>query len=93
MKFRSLVSIAFLACASLAIGAYRITADYAVGAFIAASGWLKSFVSHGLTLVSPKPQDHERPVIKRVQAKDFVRRMAKRERPELTGSWRMCPST
>lgn len=28
-----------------------------------------------------------------VQAKAYVTRLAKRERPELTGSWRMCPST
>lgn len=28
-----------------------------------------------------------------IQAKTYVIRLAKRERPELTGSWRMCPST
>lgn len=28
-----------------------------------------------------------------MKAKAFVLSLAKRERPELTGSWRMCPST
>ena len=93
MKFFRLVSIALMACASAAVSAYRITASYAVGALSGASGWLKAFVSHGLTLASPSVQKSERPMIWRVQAKAFVMRLTKRERPEVTGSWRMCPST
>jgi len=53
---------------------------------------VKDWVLDGFKLAAAKVED-TKPAVWFVQAKAFVLRLAKRQRPELTGGWRMCPST
>lgn len=41
----------------------------------------------------PVGQVVDLPKVERVQARAFVARLLKRERPQVTAGWRMCPST
>ena len=45
-----------------------------------------------LALAQANP-DHGKPQVAKVRAKAFIARLVKRERPLLSASWRMCPST
>jgi hypothetical protein len=52
------------------------------------------FVSSGLKLAARTEGDGlGRPTVLQVQARAFVLRLAKRERPHVRSQWRMCPST
>lgn len=48
-------------------------------------------VTFGLKLFQAEPTGRN-PAVRIVQAKAFVARILKRERPVLTSAWRMCPS-
>jgi len=52
----------------------------------------KSFVLDACALATDETSGVSKPSVQRVQAKAFVQRLAKRERPVVTSSWRMCPS-
>lgn len=89
---KSLLAFALLACASLACVAYSAV-ERAVGYAVSAYTRVKAWVLDGFALAATK-SDARTPVpVPLVQAKAFVLRLAKRERPVLTSSWRMCPST
>lgn len=62
--------------------AYQVVKDFAVKAVRSAFKLAK------------QAQDSRMPaIVALVQAKAFVIRLAKRERPVITTTWRMCPST
>jgi uncharacterized membrane protein len=88
MKRSFLSTVTLLACAALASAAYA-----AYDSVATAYARVKTFVMEGVAVVgvtAEKPQSA--PVVFLVQAKAFVMRLAKRERPVLTTTWRMCPS-
>ncbi|MFZ2306831.1 MAG: hypothetical protein WAW73_20350 [Rhodoferax sp.] len=91
MKRSSLVSIALLACAALASVAVA-TYDRAASVAVAAYASVKAFVLDGVALLAGTSDGPKSPVVFLVQAKAFVLRLAKRERPVVTASWRLCPS-
>ena len=86
---RSFLAIALLACASLAVACYHAVADPVV----AVCRMAKSFVLDACKLAANEGSGVAKPAVQCVQAKAFVQRLVKRERPVLTNSWRMCPST
>lgn len=83
---RSLYALA-LACVALAASAVSHVVDAAVSAYRFAKDWLVD----GFKLFA-STDTVSRPTIARVQAKAFVQRIMKRERPTVTPGWRMCPS-
>lgn len=91
MKRSFLASIALLACAALASVAVA-TYDRAVSVVASAFAGVKAFVLDGIALLAGTSDGPKSPVVFLVQAKAFVLRLAKRERPVVTASWRMCPS-
>lgn len=91
IKRSFLASIALLACAAMASAAYATydrVADFAVSAYAK----VKAFVFEGIALVAGADSQTKQVPVVLVQAKAFVMRLAKRERPVVTTSWRMCPS-
>jgi hypothetical protein len=88
---RSFLAIALLACASLASAAYAAVAPMVI-AVVGFAQRLKDLVIDGIALVARAVADVNRPAVVLVQAKAFVQRLAKRERPVVTSTWRMCPS-
>lgn len=52
----------------------------------------KRLALHFVDIVAPAAETLQRPAVAFVQAKAFVQRIVKRERPVMTASWRMCPS-
>lgn len=86
---RSLMAIALMACASLAVACYETV----MAPFRLVATMLKEFALSGLKLVGGGSRCIDlNPVSLRVQAKAYAIRLDKRERPVLTASWRMCPS-
>ncbi len=85
---RSFLAIAVLACAALASASY----DAVAKPIIAAYQMVKGLVLDAFKLASIEGSGFAKPAVHRVQAKAFVQRLEKRERPVVTSSWRMCPS-
>lgn len=90
---RSLLAIALMACASLAGYCYAAVLAPVVSIVQTGIAILKDWILKGVALVGGGSSDLNPVSIRLTQAKAYVLRLAKRERPELTGSWRMCPST
>ena len=92
MRTSRIFSIAVLACAT-AVGAMS-------SAFASIGGVVVSAFRLGVGFVvdrMPKPADPKveasaRPRMALVIAREFVRRLIKRERPVVMPQWRMCPS-
>lgn len=81
---------------AVAIGAALISAaSYAVGIVMEARNWavarFDACVLHVAQVFSEPTL--QAPHVKHVQARSFVARLLKRERPTIESSWRMCPST
>lgn len=85
---RSFLAIALLACASLAVACYHAVAD----PIVSTCRMLKNLVLDAFKLAGTEGVGFALPAVVLVQAKAFVLRLAKRERPVVTNSWRMCPS-
>lgn len=86
---RSFMAIALMACASFACAGYAAVRATVVSAY----HWAKTFVLDGFKLAAAKDESSKLLRVMFVQTKAFVLRLAKRERPVVTNSWRMCPST
>ena len=82
-SIRSLLAIACIAMASAAVSAFERVRSTIKAAWT----WLRDVSP--IALKQPKPKCH--PAL--VQAKAFVMRQAKRDRPTVMARWRMCPST
>ena len=86
---RSFMAIALMACASLAAACYHAVADPIAAVYRMA----KSFVLYAVAFAAVEGSGFAKPAVHRVQAKAFAQRIEKRERPVVTSSWRMCPSS
>jgi hypothetical protein len=60
---------------------------------VAAFRMVKVFTVNALQLAVTKNDDKGAAVVGFIQAKQFVIRIIKRERPVVSTEWRMCPST
>ncbi|MES2685748.1 MAG: hypothetical protein V4706_02940 [Pseudomonadota bacterium] len=80
-----------IACACMA--AMRTTFERVAEVAVAAVKLVKATVLHGFELAAAKDDSKSAVVVAFVQAKAFVLRKMKRERPQVTNDWRMCPST
>lgn len=81
-----LAAIAFAAAACSSIAQAAVATVYAVGYV------LKSLVLGGIELAGNQKASLRRAVVWFVWAKAFTLRIAKRQRPVVSSSWRMCPS-
>lgn len=95
---KSFRSSRFFTFASLALAAAAISMAHAVERVAttctAVYRLACDFVSSGLKLAARTDgAGFARPAVLKVQARVFVLRLAKRDRPRLTPGWRMCPST
>jgi hypothetical protein len=84
---RSLYALA-LACVALAASAVSHVVDAAVSAY----RFTKDCLATGFKLLAGEAADLNPVSIRITQAKAFVQRIMKRERPTVTPGWRMCPS-
>lgn len=93
---RSLFAFAALALASCLAACWRCLTD-PVGVVSRAYQEVKYFAAKfaisALKLAKQATDDRMPAIVALVQAKAFVIRLAKRERPVITTTWRMCPST
>jgi predicted MPP superfamily phosphohydrolase len=87
-SFRNVLSLAVLACAAFVSSGVAAVQAIAVATYQSVKSWMLD----GFKLMAATSDAHARPAITVVQAKAFVQRIIKRERPELSSSWRMCPS-
>lgn len=86
-RFVSLIALACMAAASaVSAAADRVVAAVSYGIDRVLSAWVEPFQ------LQAKPPGQEKPRVALVMAKAFVLRLAKRERPNITPRWRMCPS-
>lgn len=88
-RFFSMLACAAIACMALVASAFSAVERAVVASYHAA----KDLILDGFKLAAAKNDTSTLPLVAFVQAKAFVLRLAKRERPEVSGSWRMCPST
>lgn len=89
-RFSCFLSLAMAGCLLIAATAYTAC----VAPIVFAARAVKDWALDGFKLAT-KDEGFGlgRPQVPFVQARAFVLRLAKRERPQLSGSWRMCPST
>lgn len=88
-RIAHLLTAAVMACAIAFAAAVRPAFELVV----ATGRALKNLVLDGFKLAANTEAEKERTVLPFVQAKAFKARKDKRERPEVSSSWRMCPST
>ncbi len=87
-SFRSVLVAA--ACAVIAAASYA--ADRVDHYASAVYGSVRNFLFGAVHAVAGPVERMQAPSVRLVQAKAFVLRIAKRERPVVTSAWRMCPS-
>lgn len=81
--------------AAVLVSALVLASDYAHTALryaYSVAGRMSRSLMSSLAEFSPAPL-LEMPKVAFFRAKEFVQRIAKRERPILSSTWRMCPST
>ena len=83
-----LFAVAVLACASFVSSSLAALHEFAIATYRG----VKGLIYDGFKLMARVDDAHARPAIAVVQAKAHAQAFMKRERPVLTGSWRMCPS-
>lgn len=96
MKQSSFLSRGLWACIALAALAVSVISRWVepfVHTVIATARAVKNLALDGFMLAANQGDGKGRQLVRLVQAKAFILRLAKRDRPEVSGSWRMCPST
>lgn len=90
-RFRTFLAVLAIAAAGAIAAAVHIM-EPVVTAARRAFGAVRDVVLYGFELAAQKTAVRQ-PAVLLLQAKAFVLRLIKRERPVVTASWRMCPST
>lgn len=88
--FRTLRSLAVMAVLAL-VAAVDFVRDTAVATYAAAKRTVFFVFDLGMSLVATEPQPASTPQFH--QMREYRQRQDRRERPVITSSWRMCPST
>lgn len=91
--FSRALSLAALACAAVALVVDRLVLQPAQAVATNVKRIVKNVVEHALGLAVASDEGKAASVVSFVQAKAFMLRIAKRERPVVSQDWRMCPST
>lgn len=92
-SFRSSIAAFALVALAAASSAVAIGFGYVAAGARAVYRFACGLVSNGLKLAARAEGDGlGRPAVALTQARAFVLRLAKRERPHPTPGWRMCPS-
>lgn len=81
-----------LSAATAVISTASRSYDYTAKAVSAAAAFAGSFVLHALHLANPQAEAKAAGVVGFVQAKAFVLRFIKRERPVIESGWNLSPS-
>ena len=91
--FAPLILLASLALACATFVVDRVSDGYGLGKalVLAARNHIAAAIDFGLHLFANEPGGRS-PSVRILQAKAFVQRLVKRERPVVTASWRACPS-
>ncbi len=92
MKRSHFFSFVLAAVALSAAFAWRYV-EPAVTMVVSTARAFKNLVLDGFALAANAQADKERSVLPFVQAKAFKARKDKRDRPEVSSSWRLVPST
>jgi hypothetical protein len=85
----SLVLAAVALCSAAVVSTYRQAVEVAVSSYRT----IQRVVFFGFELAAGTKANTARTVLPFVQAKAFVLRIIKRDRPIVSNDWRMCPST
>ncbi len=88
-SFRGFISL-LAACAIAASSFAHAVADVAHTVYASCRAFKNLLVDNFMALATTEPGKPETAPF--VRARAFVLRIAKRERPVVTSSWRMCPS-
>lgn len=91
MKKTFRASLVAFAMAGLALAV--AATDRVASIFQSAYCGVRDFFLDVVATVSGPVERMQAPAVRLVQAKAFVMRLVKRERPVVTNAWRMCPST
>ena len=89
-SFRGFISLALAACIAFAATAVAAVSHMADAAIASCRGFKDRLVDGFLALATAQPREPQ--AVPFARAKSFVQRIARRERVQLTSSWRMCPS-
>lgn len=91
--FTPLLLLASLALACAAFVVDRVSDGYSFGKslFLTTRDRVANAIDFGLQLFANEPGGRS-PSVRILQAKAFVQRLVKRDRPVVTASWRACPS-
>lgn len=91
MKKTSRSILVAAACAMIAAASYAV--DRVEHFARAVYGGVRDFILGAVATIAGPVAGVLVPAVHLVRAKAFVRRLIKRDRPVVTSSWRMCPST
>lgn len=96
---RSLIGRFGLLSLALAVAAASFVGDFASGVkdrvvrtYHAVLEAMSAFALKVVDVVAPKLRGYQLFQVLRSRAKEFHARIARRERPQITNNWRMCPS-
>ncbi|WP_294767218.1 hypothetical protein [uncultured Rhodoferax sp.] len=89
---RSLLLAACVAVMSLVFDVGRAVGDGIAATYKFAKDFAVKFTLDAVKLVAGAQPESKGPTVVLVQAKAFVQRILKRERPRVMPGWRMCPS-
>ena len=92
MKFSRLLLLCFAAAVFCVAALAKAVASVAVLMYAAVHA-VKKFTLAGFKLVGSGSSEFYLSDVPLVQAKAFMLRVMKRERPVVSSAWRMCPST
>ena len=92
MKRSSIFSVIVLSLA-LCVSAASYCVDRVTTAVYATGRWLRDFTFGVVSVVAGPAEPTHGPAVRLVQAKHYLGRLIRRERPQVTNTWRMCPST
>lgn len=89
---KSLIALA-LFCVTACAGWMGSAASYVADVVVSTARAFKNIVLDGFKMAANDKADKERSVLPFVQARSFVARLIKRDRPVKSTEWSMCPST
>ncbi len=89
-SFRGLISLAVVACIAFSATAVAAVSHMADTAIASCRAFKDRLVDGFMAFAAPETGKPE--TVPFARAKQFQARIEKRERPVVTGAWRMCPS-
>lgn len=91
-SFMSLLSLATMACAAALASAAERFSDACTNTVSAIADGFTRLAVHVVDVLAPAATDDRAPAVRFLQAREFVARIQRRERIQVTNTWRLCPS-